>query len=113
MLRQAKAMGENRESRGSVLDQKISAVELLVMDPGSSDGSRELLNRLKQEYGDRLVLYCEADHGDWCGNADDQALSLLHNFSYVAFRSVLHQNSRLDRSTEISQPGECPDEAGD
>jgi len=47
----------------SVLDQQINGVELLVMDPGSTDSSRELLLSLNKEYGDRLVLYFEPDEG--------------------------------------------------
>ena len=52
------------EAVRSVLDQRISGtVELLVMDPGSQDGSRELLAGLQHDYGDRLVLYFESDRG--------------------------------------------------
>jgi glycosyltransferase involved in cell wall biosynthesis len=51
------------EAIRSVLDQKGVAVELLVMDPGSTDGSRELLTRLQAEYGDCLRLVFEADNG--------------------------------------------------
>lgn len=47
----------------SVLDQPGVEVELLVMDPGSEDGSRELLLELHKEYGDRLVLCFEKDRG--------------------------------------------------
>jgi glycosyltransferase involved in cell wall biosynthesis len=36
---------------------------LLVMDPGSTDGSRELLTTLQQEYGKRLRLHFEKDRG--------------------------------------------------
>jgi len=46
-----------------VLDQQGVAVELLVMDPGSIDGSRELLLTLRQEYGDRLRLLFAPDDG--------------------------------------------------
>ncbi len=51
------------EAVRSVLDQELPGVELLVMDPGSTDGSRELLYRLKKEYGKRLDVYLEADQG--------------------------------------------------
>ena len=51
------------EAVRSVLDQKGVTVELLVMDPGSTDGSRELLTRMQLEYGDRLRLLFEPDDG--------------------------------------------------
>jgi glycosyltransferase involved in cell wall biosynthesis len=50
------------EAVRSVLDQPVD-VELLVMDPGSTDGSRELLSSLKERYGDRLVLHFAPDRG--------------------------------------------------
>jgi glycosyltransferase involved in cell wall biosynthesis len=51
------------EAVRSVLDQQGVSVELLVMDPGSSDGSRELLERLCTEYGSSLRLILEPDKG--------------------------------------------------
>lgn len=51
------------EAVRSVLDQEGVAVELLVMDPGSTDGSRELLLKLRQEYGEQLRLYFAPDQG--------------------------------------------------
>lgn len=51
------------EAVRSVLDQRSVDPELLVMDPGSTDGSRELLQKLGEEYGDRLRLYFEPDSG--------------------------------------------------
>ena len=51
------------EAVRSVLDQQPARVELLVMDPGSQDGSRELLHSLQEEYGSRLVLHFEPDKG--------------------------------------------------
>ncbi len=51
------------EAVRSVLDQQEVAAELIVMDPGSTDGSRELLQTLQDEYGERLVLHFAPDKG--------------------------------------------------
>lgn len=51
------------EAVRSVLDQPGVAAELIVMDPGSTDGSRELLRSLGKEYGERLVLHFAPDEG--------------------------------------------------
>jgi len=51
------------EAVRSVLDQEGVNVELIVMDPGSDDGSRELLRKLHEEYGEGLVLGLEKDRG--------------------------------------------------
>lgn len=51
------------EAVRSVLEQQGVAVELIVMDPGSSDGSRGLLLRLQEEFGEGLVLCFEPDSG--------------------------------------------------
>ena len=51
------------EAVRSVLDQQGVEVELLVMDPGSTDGSREILQALQREYGGRLMLHFAPDRG--------------------------------------------------
>ncbi len=50
------------EAVRSVLDQPVES-ELIVRDPGSVDGSRDLLRRLHDEYGPRLRLCFEPDSG--------------------------------------------------
>ena len=51
------------EAVRSVFSQQGAQVELIVLDPGSKDGSRELLSTLKEEYGDSLKLIFEPDSG--------------------------------------------------
>jgi glycosyltransferase involved in cell wall biosynthesis len=51
------------EAVRSVLDQRELLVELIVMDPGSTDGSRRLLLKLKEEYNEQLVLHFAPDKG--------------------------------------------------
>ena len=62
------------EAVRSVLDQQAVNVELLVMDPGSTDGSRELLLTLQREYGARLKLQFEVDRGQ--SDAVNRGMSL-------------------------------------
>lgn len=50
------------EAARSVLQQG-EEVELIACDPGSTDGSRDVLRRLQREFGDRLVLCFEPDAG--------------------------------------------------
>jgi glycosyltransferase involved in cell wall biosynthesis len=50
------------EAARSVLEQGEDA-ELIVCDPGSSDGSRDVLLGLRREFGERLVLCFEPDAG--------------------------------------------------
>jgi glycosyltransferase involved in cell wall biosynthesis len=51
------------EAVRSVLDLQPKDVELVVMDPGSTDGSRDLLLALKKEHGERLMLHFDPDRG--------------------------------------------------
>lgn len=51
------------EAVTSVLEQAGVDAELLVMDPGSADGSRDLVMKLVDRYGDRLVPCFQPDAG--------------------------------------------------
>jgi glycosyltransferase involved in cell wall biosynthesis len=73
------------EAVRSILDQADIEVELLVMDPGSTDGSRELLLALQEEYGKKLRLFFESDKGQsdavnrGMAAADGEALGWLNS----------------------------------
>src|SRR5574341_2680016 len=71
------------EAARSVLDQQGAEVELLVMDPGSTDGSRELLVRLRREYGERLVLHFEPDNGQSDAVNRGMALARAHVLGWL------------------------------
>ena len=62
------------EAVRSVLDQEDVDVELLVMDPGSTDGSQDMLLALQKEYGERLILHFEKDSGQ--SDAVNRGMSL-------------------------------------
>ena len=47
----------------SVLEQADNRVELIVMDPGSTDGTREKLREMREKFGECLVLVFEPDDG--------------------------------------------------
>ncbi len=79
------------EAVHSILDQKGVAVELLVMDPGSTDGSRELLTRLQVEYGNRLRLVFAPDGGQ--SDAINRGLALARG----RILSWLNSDDRLRR----------------
>jgi glycosyltransferase involved in cell wall biosynthesis len=51
------------EAVRSVFAQNLDEIELLVMDPGSTDGSRVLLLELQKEFGEHLNLHFETDQG--------------------------------------------------
>jgi len=48
-----------RECMDSVLNQDYSDIEYIVVDPGSTDGSREII----ESYGDRVIKVFEKDAG--------------------------------------------------
>lgn len=77
------------EAVRSVLDQPGADVELLVMDPGSTDGSRDLLLGLKQEYRDLLRLYFDPDRGQ--SDAVNRGMSLARG----PFLGWLNSDDRL------------------
>ncbi len=66
-----------------VLAQQGVRVELLVMDPGSTDGSRELLLQLRKEYGEALVLHFKRDEGQSDAVNRGMALARAHVLGWL------------------------------
>ena len=48
-----------RQCMDSVLDQDYQNIEYIIVDPGSTDGSREII----ESYGDRVIKIFEKDNG--------------------------------------------------
>ncbi len=101
------------ESVRSVLDQQGVDVELLVMDPGSTDGSRELLCSLRQTYGERLQLHFAPEDGQAdainrgmalaCGNV----LGWLNSDDRLRPGALAQVLPLLDRTEECWLYGRC------
>jgi glycosyltransferase involved in cell wall biosynthesis len=95
------------EAVSSVLDQSGVEVELLVMDPGSSDGSRELLLCLRMNYGERLRLVFEEDSGQseavnrGMKLARGRVLAWLNSDDRFRPGSLARAVSLLDRDTPL------------
>lgn len=86
----------------SVLNQELVELELIIVDPGSTDGSRELAQRIASE-DDRVILILEPDNGPADGlnkgfaraknefvgylNSDDVYLPSTLNLVEVNFKS--------------------------
>lgn len=69
----------------SVLEQDYPAIEYIVVDPGSTDGSREILAR----YADRVKLILEKDAGPADGLNKGFAAATGDIFGYVNADDVL------------------------
>ena len=73
----------------SVLNQTYSQLELLIIDDGSNDGTREIINQ-QQQSDDRIRLICLDNQGS--GAARNKGLR-RGTGEYVAFQSyVLYFN---------------------
>ena len=66
----------------SVMDQTLRAVELIVVDDGSSDQSPQIVSRLQAEFGDRIVHASQVNAGPYA--ARNHGLRLARG-SFVAF----------------------------
>jgi len=82
-----------KEAVLSVLHQEGVNVELIVMDPGSDDGSRELLLELQKEYRDHLILCFKKDKGQ--SDAVNRGMSLArgHVLGWLNSDDVLRSGS--------------------
>lgn len=70
------------EAVGSVFGQRVAEIELIVVDDGSTDGSRAILETLQARYGHRLRLL----RTDRAGPYPARNLALRHaSGEYVAF----------------------------
>jgi len=66
----------------SVMDQTLRAVELIVIDDGSTDRSPQIVSRLRAEFGDRIVHATQANAGPYA--ARNHGLRLARG-SFVAY----------------------------
>ncbi|MCG5053895.1 MAG: glycosyltransferase [Myxococcales bacterium] len=81
------------EAVDSVLQQSKIDVELLVLDPGSTDGSRQWLESIQAKYPERLRLVFEKDRGQ--SDAVNKGLSMARG----PILGWLNSDDRLRPST--------------
>ena len=70
------------EAVRSVMAQTLRAVELIVVDDGSSDASPDIVARLQAEFGERIVAVAQANAGPYA--ARNHGLRLARG-AFVAF----------------------------
>jgi len=95
------------EAVRSVLDQEGVAVELLVMDPGSTDGSRELLQQLHAHYGARLRLHFAPDEGQADAVNRGMALARGRILGWLNSDDRLRPGALRQVLAHLQGPGPC------
>jgi glycosyltransferase involved in cell wall biosynthesis len=101
----------------SILDQTDCDVEYIVVDPGSTDGSRELI----ESYGDRLIKVFERDEGPADGlnkgfaKATGEIYGFINSDDYLlpgALKQVSDFFNTCDQNTFVTGHGFTEDESG-
>lgn len=66
----------------SVLEQTVSNIEIIVVDDGSKDDSYELVKRMQQEHGEKILLLSQENSGQ--AVARNRAMDIAHG-EYIVF----------------------------
>jgi glycosyltransferase involved in cell wall biosynthesis len=81
------------EAVESVLGQTGVTLELIVVDPGSTDGSREYLQSIKERNPDRVSLIFEPDRGQSDGVNKGMAIARGRVLGWLNSDDRLHPNT--------------------
>ena len=101
----------------SILDQRDCDVEYIVVDPGSTDGSRELI----ESYGDRLIKVFDLDDGPADGlnkgfaRATGEIYGFVNSDDYLLPGALKHVSDFFtthDQNTFVTGNGYTEDESG-
>ena len=76
-----------QETMESILDQDYPAIEIVVKDGQSSDGTKALIETYAGKLGDTLIWKSSADHGIY--DAMNQGYEMSHGDIIVFFNDVL------------------------
>jgi hypothetical protein len=88
----------------SVLAQTHPDIELIAVDDGSTDGTRQLLRTMKQELGDRIIVVEQENRGACAARniglakATGEYLQFLDADDVVLPEKLAHQFTMADRS---------------
>jgi len=88
-----------RQCMDSVLNQNYPDIEYIVVDPGSTDGSREII----ESYGDRIVKVFEKDNGPADGLNKGFGLATGDIFYFVNSDDFVLPGAFLFAATEFTK----------
>lgn len=107
-----------RQCIDSVLSQNYSNIEYIIVDPGSTDGSREII----ESYGDKVIKIFQKDNGPADGlnigfsratgnifyfiNSDDYVLENVFSFIATEFEKNQNLDVLLGAGIEVNAKGD-------
>ena len=97
-----------REAIESALNQTYQHIEIIVVDDGSSDGTKELLKGYQHGYPDKFRFYCQDNRGSSAArnlgikNAEGEFIALLDSDDYWSSQKLKKQMTLFEEDPQIA-----------